>query len=253
MGLLGLFAVLFIVIAIGGGVGYYFYIKTRPKKQTWNAKVYQLGDGVAEPLTNDKGVIVSDLKLRDLRPYASDILQKVEDEPGITSYELQKIKRCTPEPTQGSVEYWGENNKEVTVLLHKGECTLLKKGYDKTRGEIIFTPLPSSRINLIKAEVSRRKGRLNKEKDILTAITPWVVTGIAIMGLVGVSYVLGSSFVKVSDNIKDINAENNAFMSEKLDKMLLVEQLRSQTLTPESHNLGVQEQNVIRIEPNTVS
>ena len=47
--------------------------------------------------------------------------------------------------------------------------------YDKVTGEAIFSPLSHSRINLIKGEMAIRKDRLHKEKDILQAITPWIL------------------------------------------------------------------------------
>ena len=182
---------------VGGGGGYLIWIITRPKKQTWIAKVYQLGKGVREPQIDKKGDIISELKLRDLHPYSKAILQKIDKEHGTTYYELQKLKKTTPAPEDGTVEYWGKGKKEVSVLYHKDGCTLLKKGYDKTIGEIVFDPLPHSRVNIIKGEMGLRKNRLHEKKDILEAITPWIVAGICIMGLIGIAYIQGEAYIKV--------------------------------------------------------
>jgi hypothetical protein len=47
-----------------------------------------------------------------------------------------------------------------------------------------------------------RKDRLQKEKDILQAITPWIVTGICMLGLVAIAYVQINGFIEISDNLK---------------------------------------------------
>jgi len=199
--LIGLVIATFVVCVVGGIGGYFIWVKTRPKKEIWHARVYQLSDGVRAPRIA-KGEVVSNLRLQDLRPYAQDILEKVEKEKGIIVYRLQKLNKTTPAVESDVVEYWGEGKKEVSVLLHKGGCTLLMKGYDKKSGEAIFDPLPHSRINLIKSEMAIRKDRLQKEKDILQAITPWIVAGICMLGLVAIAYVQVDGFIKVSEKLE---------------------------------------------------
>jgi hypothetical protein len=199
--LVGLVIGTLVICAIGGGIGYLLWLKTRPKKETWYAKVYQLSEGVRQPQIKN-GKVVGSFTLQDLRPYAVDVLEKVEKEKGIIVYRLQKLNKSTPAVESDVVEYWGEGKKEVSVLMHKGGCTLLKKGYDKGCGEAIFDPLPHSRINLIKSEMAIRKDRLQKEKDILQAITPWIVTGICMLGLVAIAYVQINGFIEISDNLK---------------------------------------------------
>jgi len=202
------------VTIVGGGLAYLIYLKTRPKKETWNAKIYQLQEGVRQPFVRDeKGKILIDkatkkpllkpLKLQNLTPYARDVLEKVHKEPGITVYRLQKLHKTTPAPDAGCVEYWGEGRKEVTILKSQEGFTLLRKGYDKETGEVIFDPLSHSRINLIKQEMAIRKDRLHKEKDIIAAITPWVVAGILALSLVAIAYLLVNGFVSISQNLKD--------------------------------------------------
>jgi hypothetical protein len=210
-----------VITLVGGGMGYLLWLKTRPKKETWFAKVYQLSDGVRPARTSD-GTIVGDLKLQDLRAYTQDVLEKVEKEKGIVVYRLQGLNKATPAVEGDVVENWGNGRREVSVLLHKGGCTLLKKGYDKQSGEAIFDPLPHSRINMIKSEMATRKDRLQKEKDILQAITPWIVTGICMLGLVAIAYVQINGFIEVSDN----NLEAAKHMDSAADKYLQVENLK---------------------------
>ena len=193
--------VTFGIVVVGGGGAYLIWVLTRPKKEIWKAKIYQLGEGITTPKKDEKGNYVG-ISLRDLIPYAKDVLEKVDKKHGVTIYRLQKLNKATPAVESGVVDYWGKDNKEVNVLLHRGGCTLLKKGYDTVGGELVFNPLSHSRINLIKSEMAIRKDRLQKEKDILQAITPWIVAGILGLCLVAVAYIMISGFVKISDNLE---------------------------------------------------
>lgn len=234
MGLLGVIFVSFIVFSVGGGIGYAIYLKTRPKKQTWKAYVYQLGSGI-------RTVGANKLQLKDLRPYAQDTLEKIEKGPGSTIYRLQKMKKVTPAVEGDTVDYWGIDKKIVNVLFDQGECTLLRKGYDVENGEQIFEPMPHSKVNLIKSEIAIRKERLTQEKDILQAIAPWIVTGVCIIGLVAMTYILGSAgvdmsenFEKATENMAQIKAGNLNDLMSQLDKV------KSSGKTPEKHDLGGQ-------------
>ena len=222
-----------IFMIAGGGFGYLIFIKTRPKKETWNARIYQLGEGVREPKRDKEGNILVDIKLQDLKPYGKDILEKIEKGKGITVYRLQKLNKTTPAVEGDVVEYWGEKHREVAVLLEKSGCTLLKKGYDKLTGEMIFNPLDYSRVNLIKSEMAIRKDRLAKEKDILQAITPWIVAGICMFGLVAIAYITIQGMITVSENVE----EGLERISENMPRIPTT----TQTTAP-TGNLGKQEE-----------
>lgn len=181
-----------VITFVGGGGGYLIWLATRPKKETWIARIYQLGSGVRKSKT-DK------ISLSDLKPYAMDVLEKVIKKNG-EFYRLVKLNKTTPAVESDCVDYWGENKREVNVLFEKSGCTLLRKGYDKVSGEIIFDPLNHSRVNLIKGEVAIKKDRLHKEKDILQAISPWIVAGILMFGLFGLTWLVVSGLVEISDN-----------------------------------------------------
>ena len=94
-----------IFMCAGGGLGYLIFLKTRPKKETWNARIYQLGEGVREPKRDKEGKIITDIKLQDLKPYGKDILEKVEKGKGITVWRLQKLNKTTPAVEGDVVEY----------------------------------------------------------------------------------------------------------------------------------------------------
>lgn len=224
--LLMLIAITAAVTIIGGGFGYLIWLKTRPKKEIWNAKIYQLGEGIREPIVH-RGKVVSKLKLQDLRPYAKDILEKLEKKHGVVIYRLKKLNKTVPAVEGGAVEYWGANDKEVSVLFTKSGCTLMKKGFDKVTGDEIFDPLPHSRINLMKEEMLIRKERYEKEKDVLQAITPWVIAGICIIGLVAIAYIMISGFSEISEKMGDtlkeqkVLEQQNWELEKKIQEMKL--------------------------------
>lgn len=190
------------VTIIGGGSGYLLWLKSRPKKITWKAKIYQLSEGVKPPTKDKKGNIVSNISISELKPYATDILERVEKKPGITVYRLIHLNKTTPAVTADNIIRWGDT-QEVHVLYDGESCTLLKQGYDNLTGSIIFHPLPYDDVTMIKNEMAIRKDRLQEKKDILTAITPWVVAGIMAITLMGMAYLMVEGFVKISENLED--------------------------------------------------
>lgn len=222
-----------LVVIIGGGGGYLIWLKTRPPKPTWNARVFQLAEGVKEKTI--EGHII---KLQELRPYLLDVVEKVDKDEGIILYRLQRLKIPTP-PIEGDVvDVWGGHaNREVNILLHKGSCTILKRSYDKATGEMIFDPMPHSRINLMRSEIIMRKKRLESDKDIITAITPWIVAGICAIALVAVSYFMIDGFIKISDNNVGIAKENNDLLDRQMNLSY-----STRVYNPNINNVGPQEQ-----------
>lgn len=215
--LVGLVIAIVVIVGLGGAGAYVIWLKTRPKKMWWKANVYQLAEGVRPPVRDKHGKIVSDLKLSDLRPYARDTIEKLDKGVGMVMYKLSRLGKTVPPVTNDVVDYWGEKDKEVAVLIDGETCTILKKGYDRLAG-IIFNPMPHDRINMIAGEIQLRKERLRNEKDILQAITPWIVTGIAMLGLVAIVYFAVDGFITISENLKDSN-KYMATQQEKLTRM----------------------------------
>lgn len=191
------------VAVLGGGGFYLLWLMTRPKKMYWDANVFQLGEGIKPWIRNKRKEVISKLRLQDLKPYTKDVIVRTEKKGGVIHYELQKLGKVVPAVTADVVEYWGEKKKTVDVLIHEDSCTLLKKGYDKETGVKVFQPLSHSRISQIKSEITLRKDRIAEKKDILQAITPWIVTGMAMLGLVAITYFLISGAVEISENLKE--------------------------------------------------
>lgn len=199
----GLMGIILGIFILGGGGFYIIWLKTRPKKMTWKARIYQRGEGIKPFEKDKKGNIISNVELNDLRPYKKDVIEKIVKEPGIVIYRLIDLNKTVPAVTSECVDYWGENDKEVAVIMEGDTCTILKKGYDKKAGNLLFKPMPHDRINMIKGEIAIRKDRLGKTTDILQAIMPWVMSGIFIVGMIGLSYIIGGSYVEISENLKE--------------------------------------------------
>lgn len=197
--ILGMVIATFLVTSLGGGIGYFLWLKTRPKKETWDARIYTTSLGVQPRPKNKFGKLISDIQLKDLIPVTHDIIEKVEKKVGGTTFRLLKLNKPLEDVRGMEVERWG--NKRVVNVLQIGDAyTTLTKGYDAQTGKEIFRPLPHSKINMIKSEITLRKSRLRKEKDILEAISPWIVAGIIMLGLVAISYIMVSGFIEMSEN-----------------------------------------------------
>jgi len=239
MGLITVIIATFIISVLGGGIGYLIYLKTRPKKITWRAKCYQVGAGIREIETDSKGNPINKLKLKDLKPYTTDLLERIEKRHGIVVYRLKKLNMTTNAVTADMVEVWSMKNKSVDVLIEGSTAVVLTKGYDTESANKIFKPMPRERIELIKSEISIKKDRLKKEKDILQAITPWIVAGIMALSLVAMFYVGSEAYVKSSENIQE--AQHYA-----ADKMTESAEIYKQAL---EDSVGVVNSNIIS-DPN---
>lgn len=203
MGLLTLVVTLVIIAGVGGGGMYLFWVKTRPKKKTWNATVYTLGQGVRK--------VEEVVNIQDIKPYCKDIIEQVEKPDGTSYFRLQKLDIIVADIEQEAVENWGGGQKEVSVLVHGGTAALLRKSYNKSVGELVFEPLKMSRISFMKGEIAHIKSRLHKSTDILQAITPWIVTGMLIIGICAIAYIMVEGFSTISE-------ENSAAQKYVADK-----------------------------------
>ena len=220
------------LILVGGG-GYFIWIKSRVKKPTWKALVWQLTDAKHDSLTGLNGEIVGDLDLRELRLYGTDILIKdsgVKDD--ITVFKLSRMQRTVKDVTPNCVVDYGEKiGKCVDVLYHGDSCTLLRSSYDAKTGRKIWNPMPYDRINALKNDIAVRKSRIHKKADILAQILPYVAIIMSMVFIVGVSYMsFGSA--------KDIAAENTKQTSISVDGMVKVAETNRDGMIAVSGSVG---------------
>jgi len=237
MNMLILFISIFLTAVLGGGGFLLLYLKTRPPVESWTIRIYQVSEGT-RALKNSKGEKV--YNLADLIPYRIDTVQKTSYGPGEEIYGLRILGKTTQAVEADMVENWGHNQKEVCGLLKDGTVTLLKKGYDKDIGAVIFTPLHRERIELIKSEIVQKQERLKQKKNLLQAITPWIVTGVLIIGLICIVYMQVSGSVQISENLE----EGNKYFGDKYEKSVntlrdALKEIKTEAQVP-NPNLGKQ-------------
>jgi len=214
-----MFKIIIIFMLFFGGAGYLIYIKSRSKKQKWTAYIYQLGAGVREENYKDKnGKILGNLKLKDLKPYAKDVLVKEQLAHGVTTHTLKRLGITTNTVTADMVEVWGKE-KFVRVLIVENTATILKVGYDKDFGETVFRPEKREKVEHMTSEMNLQNERYKPEKDILTAISPWIIALIICGTLLGSIYIGGEAGVKISDNIAKSNEQSLAVQLQLVEMM----------------------------------
>ena len=236
--LIGLMIATFIISSIGMGGGFWFYNKIKPKKMTWNAKVYQVGEGI-KPYKRDKeGNVIHKIKLCELKPYTTDIIEKDEINHGIVEYRLKKLgKVCNP-ISNDVVEYWGEKNKQVSVVLIDDQPVLMTKGYDKTTEELIYETIPTDKMFMISSQIASRKARKKSKKDILEAITPWVIAGLMMLACFGIAYISFTSLEKMNEQQAEVT---KYYADKQLEITQMFEQIQNKKIvTIQPNELGVQ-------------
>lgn len=191
------------VFVIGGGLGLLFYVKTRPRPETWTAYVYGVGEGVKEIKKDKKGNIINTFKLQDLIPYKKDVLVKLNKAHAITVYKLSSLKHTTQQPSPDSVEVWGNGERIVHILLIGNNATILNKGYDTVLGNIIFRPMPRELLEMTISEAEIKTNDLEEEKNFLQQALPWIGVGIMAMALVGVAYFSAQGIIEASRHNKE--------------------------------------------------
>lgn len=247
MDILGLIMWAGVIIVLGGGGGAWLFFSTRKKKQFWTAKVYQLSEGTKKYIDHD-GDDNPEITLNDLRPYCKDTLIKTEEDYGVEVYSLKTLGLTCKGVTADDVDVWGKDDKEVSVLLVGTTATILKKGYDAKSGNMLFKPMPRERIDLMKAEILIKKNRMAEKKGLLEKVLPYITVGIVMFALVGISYTLGESYVKVSENNQkslDKELEMTLKMSENFREGMIAmgKKYNDLGINPIENDVGIQKIN----------
>lgn len=178
-------------------IGYFVWRWTHPKKMSWMARIYTLGEGVREKDVD--GDNIPDYKLSDLRPYMMDTLTRDLKDHGVEVYTLKKLGKTTPSVTEDVVEIWGDKIQIVNVLYHGGSCTLLKKGYAKDLGEMVWHPMSYDRTNALMSDMTIRKERRASKKDLLASLAPYFVTVMMFMALIAMVVMQTNAAIKMEE------------------------------------------------------
>lgn len=173
-------------------LGYWLWVKTRPRKLSWTAFVYQSSEAKFKLGKDNKA------ELSKLVPYARDTLIREENKKGVVIFKLVTLNKAVPEPTPDVVELLPNLGKVVRVLYKDDVCTLIKTGYDSARGGDIWNPLPYDKYTSLKNDMALQLERVQEKKDLLAQLLPYVAIIIAFMAIIGLGFIMGSSNVKVA-------------------------------------------------------
>lgn len=201
MNLLLVFVISFVIISLGGGAGWFFWYKSKPKSRTWTARCYTIGEGVlTRSILEKKKDTGYKIRLKDLKPYTVDILKKVTKRTD-TIYKLVRQNLTTGAVTADMVDNWGKDKLEVNVLIHGDSATLMRKSYDWELGTILFRPMDRELMEMIKSEMTIQTSRYEETKSMLLSLAPYITFGIILFGLLAVSYFISDALIKISDRI----------------------------------------------------
>jgi len=231
MNILALVIAIATVFVIGGGGFLWLWIKMQPKKIYWNAICYTVGEGIKKIEKDQHGNAIQPFELKDLMPYHEDVLVKEEKAHGITLFRLKGLNLTTNPVTGDVVQVW-KNKKIVHVLIEKEQATLLRMGYDAKSGEAIFKPMPRERIEMLSNQIIVKKERYQENKDTLSKITPFIVAGIWIIGLIVGTYFIANGWIRSADT----NAEAANIMASATIKSS--ENYREALLSIAQSNIG---------------
>lgn len=206
MGLLGLgigtIGIMFGVLILGLGIGFAIWMYSRPKKQTWNALIWQVTGAVYETLKGSDGKDITGLNLSELKLYGTDTLIKDSSiTKGITVFKLSRLQRTVRDVTPDCVTNYGEKIGKYVDILYVGDsCTVLRSAYNNETGRRIWNPMPYDRINALKNDIEVRKSRIVKKADILAQILPYAAIIVSMMFIIGIAYM---SFASAKDVAKE--------------------------------------------------
>jgi len=184
-----------IIVAFGGGVGYFIWWKfMKPHRKNWNAVVYICGESTLN--VSDK----SDTKLTTLEPYVLDKL--VYDD--MKGFWLVGLGNSVSGINKDNINDWRKFHhkygKFVEVLYKENSCTLLKSGYDLSLGMRIYKPMPYDRGNSLLADYHVKSKRYEEREGLLKQILSYIIIGILCFAIVGMGVMYGNTIVKISDN-----------------------------------------------------
>ena len=186
-------------------LGYFIWVKTRGKKLSWVAFIWQESDAKFSVFKKKEGILNAEIsveegakKLSRLQLYARDVLIRDERSKGNVIFRLVSLNKTVGEPTPDTITVMPNVGKVVNVMYKGDTCTLLRNGYDSESGEKIWQPLPYDRYNALKNDMGIQLERVQQRKDLLAQLLPYVAIVIAFMAIIGLGYMAGSSQVKVA-------------------------------------------------------
>lgn len=243
------FVIVFGVVFVFG-FGFFFFIwwKTKRNKLSWRAEIYTLQSGIMPPITDRKGNIVSDFKLKGLKFLAHDYVDKIETKENGDVYKLRGADLAVMGlPTNCEERIPLQDNPKklinrVRVLIVEHSATFLNMGYDEKAG-VVFQPMEADRMNMVVTQIALRKERLYATKSLLEKILPWIVVGILVFGMLGVSWLHGKATYDIAEVNKEasmVSANAYRYAIDKFYNMTLTDEQRNEVDLGKQKPLGIQ-------------
>jgi len=205
--MIGMIIVLIVAVVMGIGIAILFYRIAFPKSsERWIARCWHIGEGIRSTKKNISGdKILYNRRCKDLIPYCEDVIIKKEiKKTQSIVYYLKKLKTPINAVTGNQVSKWAGNRREVDVLIHNGQATVLNKAYDYETGEKLFEPMPLSTMEMIKTDIIIKQERRRRDKEnvweIIGRYGTYIFLGIVVILL---GYMNIQKGIEVSDNYKE--------------------------------------------------
>jgi len=103
-----------------------------------------------------------------------------------------------------------------------------------------------TKVRGIKTEIIERHNRLKDDKDLLAAVTPWIVAGIIIVGLIAVSWITTEGYIKIANSNRGAAEDNRIAMESaqstltEVTSVLMAVSGTPSAKVPEPNDLGPQ-------------
>lgn len=196
------------VLLVAFIVGVVIYRAGRKKAKTWNVRVYGVstaeriirddkGDKIAIKRKGDK--TAQPLKLQNLDLLGIDVLKKINTKKGVI-FELQKLGKTVPAPNiEDEVKL--DKMSEINVIYDGNSSTILKPGYNRQSGELIYQPVPYDTVTMMINDMQTKKDRKKAKTTMLQAILPYVAIVMGFLAMIAIAYISIEGQVKISQEL----------------------------------------------------
>lgn len=184
------------------GIAYFIFIKSRPKKVTWNARIFERSGSMEDYVTKD-GKVIDAIPTESLRLIGTDIVEKVDMGKGLSPYRLQKYNAPLPEILAKHTHILPSGQREVWVIKDGESFSLLTPGVDKS-SRMVFRAADYDLSNMMLNQYHIKLNRLAHKKDTAKALMSLIGIIIVCAALVACAYSIGGAWTESLENQKEI-------------------------------------------------
>jgi len=198
------------VILFGAmGAAYFIFLKSRPKKITWDAKIFERSGSMENYVTKD-GKKMDAIPTESIRLIGTDIIEKVDMGKGLSPYRLQKYNAPIPEILAKHTQILPNGRKEVWVLKDGESFSLMTPGVDQ-ESRMVFRAADYDLSNMMLNQYHIKMSRLAHKKDTAKALMSLIGIIIVCAALVACAYSIGGAWtesLQSQEKIAKINLES---------------------------------------------